>query len=261
MDSDTGDSRFLHYRALATSHVALMTYFEWMILALAAVVTALTLSSELRDITFTEISQRTAMLATYDTNGSGVVGYSEFFAAMKAGDLTYFFLYTLVFLRQFVCLPLLLATIPLLVLTQGANAVGICMNTVAVLFLLDLDNLVYEYGINERTKTYLEVNAHIQLEDADAESLSVAKSTYMVLIPCTVLVAVVGGKSDVTVAPFICIIALMAGNLIERLFLLYFEKAGAFRVVKAIFEFIFLKAVPSLLFIVIFLGGAMTMSN
>ena len=261
MDSDTGDSRFLHYFQLANSHVTLMTYFEWMILALAAVVTALTLSSELRDITFTEISQRTAMLATYDTNGSGVVGYSEFFAAMKAGDLTYFFLYTLVFLRQFVFLPLLLATIPLLVLTQGANAVGICMNTVAVLFLLDLDNLVYEYGINERTKTYLEVNAHIQLEDADAESLSVAKSTYMVLIPCTVLVAVVGGKSDVTVAPFICIIALMAGNLIERLFLLYFEKAGAFRVVKAIFEFIFLKAVPSLLFIVIFLGGAMTMSN
>lgn len=43
-------------------------------------------------------------------------------------------------IRQFALLPLVVAVVPILVLHRGADALSLCFNTLALLFLLDCDN-------------------------------------------------------------------------------------------------------------------------
>ena len=51
-----------------------------------------------------------------------------------------------------------------------------CLNTVAVLFVLELDNAMYSNGINDKTRGYLEENSHIQLTQEDMNFLSFVKN-------------------------------------------------------------------------------------
>ena len=54
--------------------------------------------------------------------------------------------------RLFSFLPFILSSVVSLVLYRGASALAICLNTVAVLFLVELDNLAFSHGLNEETR-------------------------------------------------------------------------------------------------------------
>ena len=49
--------------------------------------------------------------------------------------------------RQAFFLPLLVTLVPHVVVIRGGDSLNICFNTVAVLFLLQVDNQLYEYGL------------------------------------------------------------------------------------------------------------------
>jgi hypothetical protein len=42
---------------------------------------------------------------------------------------------------------------------MGGSAIGICFNTVAVLFLLDVDDQAFQYGLSDVTRKEVEDNA------------------------------------------------------------------------------------------------------
>ena len=62
-------------------------------------------------------------------------------------------------IRQFALIPMLLLTVVDLVSFSGSDAVSLCLNTVAVVFILEVDNLSYEYALEEQTRAQVEEHA------------------------------------------------------------------------------------------------------
>ena len=50
------------------------------------------------------------------------------------------------FLRRWTFVPMIMMSIPLLVVQKGGDALNVSFNTVAVLFLLEIDNVCCEYA-------------------------------------------------------------------------------------------------------------------
>jgi hypothetical protein len=46
------------------------------------------------------------------------------------------------------------------------DALSICMNTVAIFFIFDLDSLLYSHGISSKERTRFEASHHIYLTPA-----------------------------------------------------------------------------------------------
>jgi len=58
--------------------------------------------------------------------------------------------------RHFMVVPLLLLSIPVMVLNEGGDAKSQCLNTVAILFILDIDELLVSNGLGSKLKASLE---------------------------------------------------------------------------------------------------------
>ena len=69
-------------------------------------------------------------------------------------------------LRRFVILPLTLIAAVALILYKGGNALEVCMNTVALLFLLDCDNLFYNGAVPDDVQDDVNKRGHVTLRAA-----------------------------------------------------------------------------------------------
>ena len=81
-----------------------------------------------------------------------------------------------------------------LVYEDGGRVKYLCLNTVAVLFLLEVDNLAFLHGLGERTRMEAEQHAHAgaRVTEDDLQLMGVVKLVCVILIPCSVLVGVCG---------------------------------------------------------------------
>ena len=80
-----------------------------------------------------------------------------------------------------------------LVLSDGGRVRDVCLNTVAVLFLLEVDNLAFLHGLNERVRMEAEENAGArQVTDDELRTMDAVKIVCVVLIPFVVLVGILG---------------------------------------------------------------------
>merc|ERR1719160_1041313 len=61
------------------------------------------------------------------------------------------------------------------------------MNTVAIMFFLDMDNFVYSHGVPYKVLEDFEANNRIDLKDDDVKMLEDTKSIHAVLIPFIIL--------------------------------------------------------------------------
>lgn len=90
-------------------------------------------------------------------------------------------------MRRWVFLPALVGAVPQLVLLKGGDALSVCFNTVAMLFLCELDNLTYAVFLPERLHTRVEDEGRVELGGAQASSLMVSKwghvATLLVAVP------------------------------------------------------------------------------
>ncbi|KAK3272617.1 hypothetical protein CYMTET_19096 [Cymbomonas tetramitiformis] len=59
-------------------------------------------------------------------------------------------------LRKLVFIPLMLLTVPKIVKILGADAVSICLNTVAILFIAEIDRVAFAFGLDDRLRTHME---------------------------------------------------------------------------------------------------------
>ena len=80
-----------------------------------------------------------------------------------------------------------------LVLSDGGRVRDVCLNTVAVLFLLEVDNLAFLHGLSERARMEAEDNAGArQVTDAELRTMDAVKIVCVVTIPSVVFVGILG---------------------------------------------------------------------
>ena len=149
---------------------------DWITLLLASIVVAFAVFAEIRDcmlceITLREISKRREVPRGWRYAIRG-----------------------LNFARYFLLLPNIILSVMSLVHEDGGRVKYVCLNTVAVLFLLEVDNMAFLHGLGERTRMEAEQHAHAgaYVTEDDLQLMGVVKLVCVVLIPCSVLVGVCG---------------------------------------------------------------------
>ena len=142
----TGDP--LTAQSLIDSNLATMGPFDDVALAFAAFIVAFTVVGELKDIELCSM----AVAHAGDKLSKGwrlALGF-------------------LLWMRRWVFLPALVTTVPFLVLYKGGDALSVCLNTVAILFLCDIDTITFDLALGERVRARVEDAGHVELDDAEA---------------------------------------------------------------------------------------------
>ena len=97
------------------------------------------------------------------------------------------------FARYYIFLPNVVYSVMALVLSDGGRVRDVCLNTVAVLFLLEVDNLAFLHGLSERVRMEAEEMAGTrQVADDELRTMDAVKIVCVVLIPFVVLVGILG---------------------------------------------------------------------
>ena len=169
----TTSKGFETYPDIQRDRVDSMRLQDWLALFLASLVVAFAVFAEMRD----------AVLCHCALRDISQVPRGWRFAI---GGLN--------FCRNFVFLPCVVLSVMELVLADGGRVRDVCLNTVAVLFLLEVDNMAFLHGLGERTRMEAEQYAHsgARVTEDDLQLMGVVKLVCVVLIPCTVLVGVCG---------------------------------------------------------------------
>ena len=151
-----------------------MMFQDWITLLLASIVVAFAVFAEIRDVLLCEIALR-------DISKRREVPRGWRFAI---NGLNY---------ARYICLlPNIILSVMALVYEDGGRVKYVCLNTVAVLFLLEVDNLAFLHGLGERTRMEAEQQSHsgARMTEEDLRIMGVVKLVCVVLIPCSVLVGV-----------------------------------------------------------------------
>lgn len=154
---------------------AAMSSFDWTTLILASLFLSLAAVGELKDIYLCSIAA---------AKNLGDAGLSK-------GEARIFMLIGAI--RKYTFLPALVGAISILVTNIGGDALSICLNTIAVLFLFDVDNMAFAYLIDEKLRHKIELDGRVELEDDDTRRLHCIRYAYAILISPAVICSVVGG--------------------------------------------------------------------
>ena len=107
-----------------------------------------------------------------------------------------------------------------LVLVNGGDALSVCFNTVALLFMTDVDNIAYELGMPERWRAMVEARGRVALTDEAANALATTKVVHVAIVMLCILgtVWVLGtpGWQDSFATLFFNVVAFWIGGMIEE---------------------------------------------
>jgi hypothetical protein len=149
---------------------------DWITLLLASIVVAFAVFAEIRDVLLCEIALR------------------EISKRREVPRGWRFAIRGLNYARYFLLLPNIIVSVMSLVHEDGGRVKYVCLNTVAVLFLLEVDNLAFLHGLGERTRMEAEQHSHsgARVTEDDLRTMGIVKSICVVLIPCSVFAGVCG---------------------------------------------------------------------
>jgi hypothetical protein len=143
-----------------------MSKADWTTLLFATFVVAFSVVGELKDIELCHI----AMIQAGDALSPRML-----FALRLLGGL-----------RRWTFLAILVTLIPALVVLEGGDALSVCFNTVAMLFLCEIDNICFRVGLSERVRSRVESVGRVELGDAEAAALARSKLVHVsVIVFCT----------------------------------------------------------------------------
>ena len=145
---------------------------DWITLTLASIVVAFAVFGEIRDamlcdVTLRDIAKRRKVPC----------GWRLSFGALNH-------------MRLFVFLPNIVSSIVGLILAEGGNIKEICLNTVAVLFLVEIDNLAFNFGLGEESRMEAEQHCRVSVGARNLRSIDVIKALCIITIPLTILALV-----------------------------------------------------------------------
>lgn len=116
--------------------------------------------------------------------------------------------------RRWVFLPTLVMAVPVLVIMRNGDALSVCFNTVATLFLCDIDNFTYRILLSERVRTQVEKHARVELCDAEAVALARSKVIHAALILILVPISTWAVKTSI-MAVFLTWVVFWLGGVVE----------------------------------------------
>ena len=100
-----------------------------------------------------------------------------------------------------------------LVLHKGGDSLSVCLNTIAILFLCEVDNILFSVGLPEHVRTRVEEAGRVELAKAQAVRLAQAKQLYGCLVVACVLGSVVVSSMVVV---FLCpFLVVWVGGVLE----------------------------------------------
>jgi hypothetical protein len=142
---------------------------DWLALFLASLVVAFAVFAEMRDALL-------CSMALQDISRKREVPRGWLFAIRGLN-----------YARYYIMLPNVIVSVVTLVLSDGGRVKDVCLNTVAVLFLLEVDNLAFVHGLGERTRMEAEEHAGARVTDDDTTTINTAKFVCVLAIPAVVL--------------------------------------------------------------------------
>jgi hypothetical protein len=152
-------------------NVMSMGAFDWMTLFFATYVVGLSIVGELKDIEL--------CLLAIERIPEGALSWKWVSALSFCLEL-----------RRFVFLPAMLNIVATLVILKGGDALSVCFNTVAIIFLVEIDNISYHVGLGELQKARVESVGRVVLSDAEAKNLAWLKVMYVPITLVSVLTSV-----------------------------------------------------------------------
>jgi hypothetical protein len=69
----------------------------------------------------------------------------------------------------------ILICVPLVILLRGGGALTVAFNTVAIMFLTEVDNMSYHFFLSEKARERVDRAGHVRLTDAESKKLSRTK--------------------------------------------------------------------------------------
>ena len=97
---------------------------------------------------------------------------------------------TMMNMRRWAFLTFLNIDVVLVVVYGGGDALSVCFNTIAVLFMCEIDNLCYQFGLGERIRARVEDKGRMALSAEEAAAMSQTKTVHIVMIVCSILFSV-----------------------------------------------------------------------
>ena len=95
------------------------------------------------------------------------------------------------FLRRFLLLPLVLMSAVCLVVGRGGDALSVCFNALALVFLLECDNLLYDNVLDDYTRDLVHDEGWVEIDDTAADFLAVTKFAHFVALSIGIPVCIV----------------------------------------------------------------------
>ena len=175
----TTSKGFETYPDVMRDGVHAMFIQDWVALFLASLVISFAVFAEIRDGVLMEIALR------------------EISKRREVPRGWRFAIHGLNFARYFILFPKILFSVMSLVHENGGRGRDICLNTVAVLFLLEVDNMAFLHGLGERTRMEAEEHSgiHEHVTEHDLQTMDAVKLVCVLAIPCAVMGGVSGAIS------------------------------------------------------------------
>jgi hypothetical protein len=94
--------------------------------------------------------------------------------------------------RRWVLLPFIPLTVLGLVVSEGGDAKSVLLNTISILFVFDIDNIVFAIGLSDRWRERMEAAGSVELDADEEECLTRTKLVHTLLLslglPATIAV-------------------------------------------------------------------------
>lgn len=100
-------------------------------------------------------------------------------------------------------------TVPALVTYKGGDALNICLNTVAILVMCEIDNVAFVIALGENVRSRVKEAGRADLSDVEARALMWTKVVHVLLLVLPVTVAVSFQRPWLTV-----LVAFLLGGLV-----------------------------------------------
>lgn len=151
--------------------VQAMGPFDWVTLVFASVMVGMAVVGELKDVELVGWAIHKAENQFYPSN----LG----FALLLLGGI-----------RRWLFLPALLSAVTALLLLKGGDALSVCFNTIALLFILEIDNVAYAIMLDERVRSRVEQRSRVKLDNEQVAWLMRSKVVHVGLVVVVVPSAV-----------------------------------------------------------------------
>ena len=141
------------------SNVAMMGKTDWLAFGLTGTVVGLTTAREARDIMVCDLQNADIENKAWQS-----------VLTLQSS------------VRRYLFIPSLLACISALVIYQGGDALTVCFNAVALLFLADIDNYTYGFEITDDLRMRLETEGRTRMGELDANAAANSQIMHVVSV-------------------------------------------------------------------------------